>query len=95
MAKIKLNNSEEYEHLANVKLSKEKFPKAYEAKLDELIRNGMTLEEAENWLKDALFELELYYSPDYGLFAIETDAVDGGATIFDPYTGEECEPFDE
>ena len=94
-AKIKLNNEGDYEHLCNVKLTKEKFPKVYEAKLNELVSNGLSKEDAEKYLLAQEFELELYYSPDYGMFAVETDAVDGGATIYDPYTGEECESYDE
>ena len=92
--KIKLNNGLDYEHLCNVKLTKEKFPKVYEAKLNELVSVGMSKEDAENWLNDAVFELELYYSIGYGMFAVEAEAIDGGATIYDPYTGEECEDFE-
>ena len=92
---VKLNNAKDYEHLCNVRLSKEKFPKAYAAKLEELVRYGMTEQEATQWLDESFIELELYYSPDYGCFAVETDAVDNGATIYDPYTGEECEMCEE
>lgn len=95
MAKIKLNNAETYEHLCNVKLTKEKFPKVYEVKLNELIKNGLPKEEAEEYLMENEFELELYYSVNYGMFAVETDAIDGGATIYDPYTGEECEQYED
>jgi hypothetical protein len=96
MAKIKLNNGDNYEHLCNVHLTEEKFPKVYAAKLDELVnRSGMTKDEAKAFLRSVPIELELYYSPDCGCFAVETEAVDNGAIIFDPYTGEECEPADE
>ena len=37
MARIKLNNGDNYEHLCNVQLTEEKFPKVYAAKLDELV----------------------------------------------------------
>lgn len=96
MATIKLNNGSNYEHLCNVYLTEEKFPKVYAAKFEELVkRSGMTEDEARSYLLQAPIELELYYSPDCGCFAVETDAIDGGATIYDPYTGTECEPFDE
>lgn len=95
MTKIQLNNGDNYEHLCNVHITEDKFPKVYAAKLAELVRNGMSEEDAKKYLNAVPIELELYYSPDYGCFAVETDAVDGGATIFDPYTGEECEPAEE
>ena len=96
MARIKLNNGDNYEHLCNVQLTEEKFPKGYAAKLDELVnRSGMDEKEVRDFLNAVPIELELYYSPDFGCFAVETEAVDNGARIFDPYTGEECEPADE
>ena len=95
MARIQLNNGDNYEHLCNVHITEDKFPKVYTAKLAELVRNGMSEDDAKKYLHAVPIELELYYSPDNGCFAVETDAVDGGATIFDPYTGEECEPSDE
>lgn len=96
MTKIKLNDEDSYEHLCIVRLTEEKFPRAYAAKLDELVnRSGMDEKKARDFLNAMPIELGLYYSPDFGCFAVETDAVDNGARIFDPYTGEECEPIDE
>lgn len=83
-----LNHSENYEHLCNVKLTKEKYPIAYKNKLRELVNSGMTEKEAEDYLKDSEIELELYYHEEYGMFAVESDAVDNGAEIYSPYTGE-------
>ena len=94
MATLKLNNSEEYESIGTFKLSKEKTPKAYNNKLNELRKNGMTKEEAETYLLESSIELEVYYHEDYGLFAVESDAVDGGADIYSPYTGEQYEDID-
>ena len=88
---MKLNNSDVYEHLCNVNLTEDKFPIAYKCKLNELINNGMSEESARNFLADCEIELELYYSYGYGVFAVESEAIECGATIFDPYTGEECE----
>lgn len=91
---IKLNNEDSYERLCNVKLTKDKFPLAFEAKVNELTMSGLSREEAERAVPNMEIELEVYYSPNLGLFAVETDAVDNGATIYDPYTGEQCEPYD-
>lgn len=95
MAKVKLNGENDLETLCKVKLSKDKYPKVYEAKVQELMNEGISREEAEQALTTMEFELELYYSPSNGMFAVESDAIECGATIYDPYTGEECEPYDE
>ena len=89
---VKLNNSDEYEALDKIKLSKEKFPKAFQAKVEELIEEGVcsTQEEAEKIVNDMEFELEIYYEKGTGLFAVESDAVESG-TIYSPYTAELCE----
>lgn len=96
---VKLNNANNYEHLCNVVLDERRFPLAYAAKLNELMDNGqgegMTEKEAREYLQREHFELELYYSPTYGMFAVETDAIDNGAVIYDPYTGRECEEADD
>lgn len=50
---IKLNNAENYEHLCNVTLTKEKFPIAFEHKVQELMEDcGMSREEAEKTIPD-------------------------------------------
>ena len=92
---FKLNNSNEYEHLCNVTLTKEKFPKAFAAKVDELIEEGVctTKEEAEAVIADMEIELEIYYEKGYGLFAVDSEAVNSG-TIFSPYSGAEGEAAD-
>lgn len=88
---VQLNNSDNYEHLCNVVLTKDKFPIAYENKVKELMDEcNMSREEAENVIKDMKIELEVYYEVGYGLFAIESDAVESG-TIYSPYSGELCE----
>jgi hypothetical protein len=89
---VKLNNSDEYEALDTIKLTKEKFPKAFKAKVEELIEEGVcaTEEEAEELIKDMVFELEVYYEKGTGLFAVESEAVESG-TIYSPYTAELCE----
>lgn len=92
---VKLNNSDEYESIGVIKLSKEKFPKAFAAKVEELLEEGVcsTEEEAEALVKDMEFELEIYYEKGAGLFAVESSAVESG-TIYSPYTTELCEDAD-
>lgn len=89
---VKLNNSDTYEHLCSVELTKDKFPIAYENKVQELIEEGCadSREEAEAQIKDMKIELEIYYEKGTGLFAVESEAVESG-TIYSPYTGELCE----
>ena len=96
MAELKLNNSDNYETIGNFKLSKDKTPIAYENKVQELIEEcGMSREEAEHFVDNAEFELEIYYHKSYGLFAVEAEAVEGGADIYSPYTADEYELCDE
>lgn len=89
---VRLNNSDEYESLGSFKLTKEKFPKAFAAKVEELIEEGVckTEQEAEAIINDMEFELEVYYEKGCGLFAVESEAVESG-TIYSPYTAELCE----
>lgn len=93
---VKLNNSDEYESIGVFKLTKEQTPKAFKAKVEELLEEGVcaTEEEAEALVKDMEFELEIYYEKGTGLFAVESEAVESG-TIYSPYTAELCEEADE
>lgn len=93
---VKLNNSDSYESIGSIKLSKDKFPIAFQNKVEELIEEGVcsTIEEAEKIVNDIEFELEVYYEKGTGLFAVESDAVESG-TIYSPYTAELCEDADE
>ena len=70
---VKLNNSDDYERLGTLKLTKENFPKAFKAKVEELLEEGVckTEKEAEAIVKDMEFELEIYYEKGAGLFAVE------------------------
>jgi hypothetical protein len=92
---VKLNNSDEYESLPKIKLSKEKYPKAFNAKVEELLEEKVcaTRDEAEKLVSDMEFELEIYYEKGTGLFAVESEAVESG-TIYSPYTAELCEDAD-
>ena len=72
----------------SVLLTESKFPIAYAAKLKELKKAGMTEEDAKKLIDTSPIELEIYYSPDLGLFAVEAEAIEGGAELADPYTHE-------
>lgn len=73
----------------DVYLSPDKYPDTYEKKYTELVRNcGMTKEEATEELKEHPIQLELFYSMNQGLFAIESEVVEC-ASIYNPYTGAE------
>lgn len=84
-------NSVENAEIIEVKITKEKYPIAYNNKLEELINeNGMTKEEAEKCLEDWTIPMEIVYHKGYGLFMVESEAVEG-APIYSPYTGDECD----
>jgi hypothetical protein len=83
---MKINTPEKAE-IIELFLSKDKTPIAYQKKVAELIKSGMTKVEAENFVSTTPFEMEFYYSDDLGLFLVESEAVEN-ATIVDPYSGE-------
>ena len=76
------------EEYIEIRLSKEKTPKAFENKVHELLSEGAfeTREEAEKWVSEATFCLELYYEPHNGLFGVESEAVENG-DVRSPYSG--------
>jgi hypothetical protein len=90
---MKLNNSENYEYLMTVTLTKEDYPIAFANKVQEMMEQNLfnSVEEAEKAVSEMDIELELYYHKDYGLFAVESEAVENNIDIFSPYTGELCE----
>ena len=65
---------------------------AYNNKIEELVeqRAYPTKEDAEK--DNPYFEMncEIYYEKDYGLFAVESGAVESG-TVYSPYSGELCD----
>ena len=92
---VKLNNSDEYESLpTKIRLTKSRYPKAFQAKVEELLEEGVcnTKEEAEKIVNDIIFELEIYYEKGHGLFAVECEAVESG-TIYSPYSRDMCEDY--
>ena len=90
---MKLNNSKNYESI-KVFLSPIDTPIAYENKIQELVEQGMSLEEAKNFVGTIPIELEIYYSKNNGLFGVEAEAVESG-TVYNPYTSELLEEADD
>lgn len=88
METIKVNGVGNVESIM-VRLSRDKFPIAFRNKVDELMEQGAfnTREEAETWVEETPFELELYYDKGNGLFGVESDAIENGADIVSPYDG--------
>lgn len=91
---MKLNNEEQVESI-DIRISKNKTPIAYENKVLCLMDSGLSREEAEKEVDGMVITCEIYYEIGQGLFAVEQEAVDGGASIYSPYTREEIEPCDE
>ena len=87
MKAIKMNNADNYESI-NITLSRENTPIAYQNKLDELMdcKAFDTQAEAEAWLNETPIELELYCENGYGLFGVESEAVES-TEIKSPYSG--------
>lgn len=90
---MKLNNSNAYEHF-QITLSKDKYPIAFKARVENLVKLGVSREYAEKEVDTTPIELEIYYEPDNGLMAVESDVVTC-CDIYSPYTGEKYEPYDE
>lgn len=90
MKKYNYNNVDSFE----LYIDENKFPQVYKVKLEELISNGMSEQEAIKFLLTTPFVMELYCDPNSGVFAVESDAVES-CDIYNPYTGEEMEENDE
>ena len=86
---IKINEPN-HEEVIEVRLSREKTPIAFKEKLDELMEEGAfdTEKEAIEWIEKTPFVMEMYYEKGYGLFLVESEALEGGG-IASPYTKEE------
>ena len=94
-----LNLNAEPEILGIFKLDKGKCPFAWNNKLAELMEQGMSREDAEDAVNEMDFQLEIYYEKDFGMFAVESDAIECNANIYSPYSGKvlrgsmECDDF--
>lgn len=82
---INKNKPEEYESIMVV-IDPVEHPKVYKAMIESYMKSGMTKAEAVAQMFQPV-ELELYFDPDSGLFAVEPEAVDS-TEIYNPYTKE-------
>jgi hypothetical protein len=76
--------------VVDVLLSKEKTPFVYEMKKKDFMDSGLSEQEAEKMLEITPIQLELVYSYEHGLWAIESEALES-INPFCPYTGTEIE----
>lgn len=84
-----LRITEDVGDVMDVYLSPDEYPETYKKKHTELVRScGMTAREATELLKKNPIQLELFYSMDQGLFAVEAEAVEC-TSIYNPYNGAE------
>ena len=84
---MKKNNAENYESI-RVYLDENRTPLAFNEKLKELMEEGAFDNEndARIYILTNPIELELYYHKGYGLFGVESDAVEC-SDIYEPYEG--------
>ena len=82
-------NKPGYEEVIEIRLSREKTPKAFKEKLEELMEEGAfnTEKEAIEWIEKTTFVMEIYYERGSGLFLVESEALENG-DIVSPYTKE-------
>lgn len=92
---MKKNKAENYESI-RVYLDENRTPLAFNEKLKELMEEGAFDNEndARNYILTNPIELELYYHKGYGLYGVESDAVEC-ADIYNPYDGTKMEEWDE
>ena len=83
---MKKSTAEECE-VIQVYLSETQHPIVFNAKVNELIENGLSAKEARNFVETTPIQMELYYSPYQGLFMVESEAVEC-SDIYNPYSGE-------
>lgn len=69
----------------DVLLTEHGTPTAFKRKLQELINDGLTEQEARQTLHRPI-ELELIYEPDNGLFAVESEAIGCSVNLCSPYS---------
>lgn len=71
-------------------------PIAFNAKVNQMVEDGMERTDAENLVKCTPILLDVYYSTEKdneGLYCVESEIVEC-ATIYNPYSGVEMEDFD-
>jgi hypothetical protein len=90
----KLNSPDKYDSIT-VLLNEIDHPTAFANSVKNLMLAGCSEEDAREQTATLSIELELYFEVGYGLMAVQSDAVEGGANIFSPYTTEQYEDSDE
>lgn len=79
-----------------VRLNKKDHPRAFQKAVESLMESGLSEEEATKSVATTPFVLEVAYSTNRGLFAVESEALDFlREEMFDPYTGENVAVEDE
>ena len=90
MARVQANSGDCYESIY-ITIRRDNYPILYQRKLEEMVEEGnySTIEDAEKNNPIITIELELYYDKGYGLYGVETGAVESGAeSLCSPYTAE-------
>ena len=92
---MKKNKAENYESIL-VYLDENRTPLAFNEKLKELMEEGAFDNEndARSYILTNPIELELYYHKGYGLYGVESDAIEC-SDVYDPYDGTKMEEWDE
>ena len=92
---MKKNKAENYEGIL-VYLDEKRTPLAFNEKLKELMEEGAFDNEndARSYILTNPIELELYYHKGYGLYGVESDAIEC-SDLYDPYDGTKMEEWDE
>lgn len=83
------------EETIDIVLNEKDHPIAFKAKVKELVESGLTEQEAKNFVSTTPIQLEFYYSPNQGLFLVESEAVEAVLPMYDPYTGEQMEEIED
>ena len=80
------------EETISVLLTRRTFPIAFQNKLNELMESGAFYneEEATRWIESNPIVLEIMYEKNWGLFAVESEAIERN-NLMSPYSGEEIE----
>lgn len=86
MTKLQIN-PQGTEEVVELYLDPLKHPVAYNSKVEELIASGMTREQADTFVQNTPFVMEVYYAPDQGLFLVESEPI-AFNDIHNPYDGE-------
>ena len=74
------------------------YPEVFKTKCEEFVEEGLATDiaDAERQLKDCEIDLQLVYHKHYGLFGVESEAIESCASdIVSPYNGKIAEEINE